>query len=231
MAGILVQLLISWLLIWLFEKKDLRVLGLTPTGRRLSDFGLFFLITAACCACGFLLRMYFGERWSLNPVFTGKLFLAGLWWHIKSVLYEELLFRGVIFFVLIRRLGVARAIIISAIAFGIYHWFSHNVIGDAVKMTITFVITGSMGLVLAYAYAKTFSLYSPCAIHLGWNFTQGFIFPEGAIGNGILISAPPERIVTVSYFTYFFVIFSPVISAILINYFVLRRRKQSEPGG
>ena len=226
MLGIIVQLAISWILVWLFEKKDPGVLGFRPTRRRILDFILFYLVTTLCCASGFFMRMYFGERWALNPFFTWKLLAEGLWWHIKSVLYEELIFRGVIFYILIKRLGFSKAIIISAIAFGIYHWFSHEVIGNPKQMVITFVLTGIMGIIYAYGYAKTFSLYIPCAIHLGWNFTQGFIFPQGAIGNGILVAAKPERIVTVSYFTYYAVIFFPFISAVLINGFLLKRRKQ-----
>jgi CAAX protease family protein len=227
MIGIIVQLAISWVLVWLFEKKGLGVLGLKPTRRRVSDFILFFLVTALCCASGFFMRMYFGEIWVLNPVFTWKLLAEGLWWNIKSVLYEELIYRGVIFYILIKRLGFSKAIIISAIAFGIYHWFSHEVIGNAWEMIITFVLTGIMGLLYAYGYAKTFSLFVPCAIHLGWNFTQGFIFPQGAIGNGILVEAKPGRIVTVSYLTYYTVMFFPMISTVLINYFLLKRRKRT----
>jgi membrane protease YdiL (CAAX protease family) len=231
MIGILVQLLISWFLIWLFEKQDLRVLGLKPTRQRAADFILFFLLTALCCASGFFMRMYFGERWIINPVFTWSLLGEGLLWHIKSVLYEELIFRGVILYILIKRLGPLKAIIISAIAFGIYHWFSHEVIGNPKAMIITFFLTGTMGLLYAFGYAKTFSLYIPCAIHLGWNFTQGFIFPQGLIGNGILIAAKPERIVTVSYFTFYTVTFLPMISALLINFLLLKRRRQVEPPG
>jgi CAAX protease family protein len=70
MIGILVQLLLSWGIIWLFEKGDLAVLGLYPTRRRLLDFVVFFIITTACAALGFFMRMYFGERWELNPAFT-----------------------------------------------------------------------------------------------------------------------------------------------------------------
>ena len=229
MIGIIVQLAISWLLIWLFEKKDLGVLGLKPTRRRITDFVLFFMITALCCSSGFFMRMYFGERFELNPVFNFNLLLAGLWWHIKSVLFEELIFRGVILYILIKRLGSLKGIIISAIAFGIYHWFSHEVIGDIKQMAITFVITGTMGLVYAYGYAKTFSLYIPIAIHLGWNFTQGFIFPQGPIGDGILVRAAPAKVVTVSYFTYYIVTFFPIVSTMLVNFFLIKNRKQVEP--
>lgn len=229
MIGILVQLAVSWLLVWLIEKKDLRVLGFTPNKRRITGFFLFFFVTAVCCASGFLMRMYFGERWELNPVLTGKLVLAGLWWHVKSVLFEELIFRGVILYILIKRLGMLKGIIISAIAFGIYHWFSHEVIGDIKQMAITFSLTGIMGLLHAYGYAKTFSLYIPIAMHLGWNFTHGFIFPGGPIGDGILVTAKPVRIVNVSYFTYYIIVWFPLVSTLVINYFLLRKQKQAEP--
>ena len=81
------------------KKKDLGVLGFRPTKRRALDFCLFFMITAFCASLGFFMRMYFGERWQLNPDFTWKLLVNGLWWNIKSVLFEELIFRGVIFYI------------------------------------------------------------------------------------------------------------------------------------
>jgi membrane protease YdiL (CAAX protease family) len=227
MIGIIVQLAISWLLVWRFEKKDLSVLGFRPTKQRVVDFVLFFLITAACAVAGFLMRMYFGERWELSPVFSIKLLAEGLWWNIKSVLFEELIFRGVIFYILIKRLGAAKAIIISAIAFGIYHWFSFEIIGNVKQMIFVFIITGIMGILYGYGYAKTFSLYIPCAIHLGWNFTRNFIFSEGQIGNGVLITAKPEHTATVSYFVYFFVIYFPIVCAIVINFLLLKRKKQA----
>jgi uncharacterized protein len=228
MLGIIVQLAISWLLVWLVEKKDLRVLGFFPAKQRLIDFVLFLLVTAACCASGFLLRMYFGnEKWEVNPLLNAKLIFNGLWWNIKSVLFEELIFRGVIFYILIKRLGVAKAIIISAAAFGIYHWFSFGIIGNAQQMIIIFFITGIMGLLYAYGYSKTFSLYVPAAIHLGWNFTQGFIFSSGSIGNGILIPAKTQSSVNVSYFIFYCIMALPMLSALLINYFLLRKHQQA----
>jgi uncharacterized protein len=227
MVGIIVQLAVSWLLIWLFKKGNLGVLGLFPTKKRRTDFALFFIITAACCASGFLLRFIFGnERWMLNPKLNSSLIAEGVWWNIKSVLFEELIFRGVIFYILIKKLGPAKAILISAVAFGIYHWFSFGILGNVKQMVIVFFMTGVMGLMLAYGYAKTFSLYIPCAIHLGWNLTQGFIFSDGPIGNGIFIPVKTLAPVNVGYFIFFCVLFLPLISMWLINYFLLKRRKQ-----
>ena len=208
MVGILVQLAISWLIIWLVEKDNLSVLGFYPTKKRLTGFVVFFFITAICCASEFLMRIYFAkEQWQLNPVLSFQLVQEGIWWTIKSVMFEELIFRGVLLYLLIKKLGAAKGIIISAIAFGIYHWYSHEVIGDIKQMAITFTMTGIMGLLFAYAYAKTFSLYIPIAIHLGWNLTKGFIFSEGPIGNGVFIQKQPQPEVTVSYFTFFIIHF------------------------
>jgi len=228
MIGIIVQLLISWGLIWLFEKRNLGVLGFYPTRRRLIDFGLFFIITAACASSGFFMRMYFGERWELNPAFTWKLLADGLWYNVKSVLFEELIFRGVILYIMIRRIGAVKAIIVSAVAFGIYHWFSYGVFGNPGAMTVIFIATGLAGLLYAYGYAKTFSLYIPCAIHLGWNFTSNFVFSDGNIGNGILIHTKPAYTVTVSWLVYFFVAYFSMILMLIVNYLLIKRKRQAE---
>ena len=226
MAGIVVQLALSLLLVWLFEKKDLGVLGFYPTKRRIFDFALFFLVICILCAAGFILRIYIGnERWAINPVLDFRLVADGLWWNIKSVLFEELIFRGVLFYILIKRLGATKAILISSIVFGIYHWFSFGIIGKPVEMTIIFFQTGMAGLVYSYGYAKSFSLYIPCAIHLGWNFTHGFIFSEGSIGNGVLVRTSPAMRFD-SYFMYFVFSTLPMIVAFAVIYLLLRNRKQ-----
>ena len=175
------------------------------------------------------MRMLFAKQeWELNPKLTVHLILTGIWWNVKSVLFEELIFRGVLFYVLIKKLGHTRAIIISAIAFGIYHWFSHEVIGNPTQMAITFVITGTMGLVYAYGYSKTFSLYIPIAIHLGWNLTSSVIFSKGVLGDQLFTQVKPVPEVQVGYFIFFCIILIPLLSAILINYFMLKQ-KQQEP--
>ena len=223
MVGILVQLAISWLLAWLFVKKGLEVLGLFPTRNRLLHFIIFFIITALCCASGFIMKMMYTQQpWIINPALNFKFVVEGIWWNIKSVLYEELIFRGVILYILIRKIGFTKAIIFSAVAFGIYHWFSMNAFGNIPQMTFLFFATGIMGLLLAYAYAKTLSLYIPIAIHLGWNITQNFIFSSGPTGNGFFIPVNNEPFRTDSYFIFFFILLFPMISMLVINFLLLK---------
>jgi len=229
MIGILVQLALSWLLIWVFEKGNLNVLGLFPTKRRLLDFAIFFFITAACCASDFLMRMLFAEQqWKLNPALSFKLILDGIWWNIKSVMFEELIFRGVLLYILIKKLGALPGIIISAIAFGIYHWFSFEAFGNPLQMIFVFLTTGIMGLLYAYGYARSFSLYIPIAIHLGWNLTRSVIFSQTVIGDQLLVQEKPIPQVQVSYFIFFLITFFPMLSALLINFFLLKKKKQVE---
>lgn len=230
MIGIIIQLALSWIILWFYEKGNLNALGLLPTKRRLLDFMVFFTLTALCCASGFFLRMHFAqEQWVLNPSATFTLMLTGIWWNIKSVLYEELIFRGVLLYILIRRLGALKAVIISSVAFGIYHWFSQGALGNPAQMAILFVMTGTMGLVYAYGFARTFSLYVPSAIHLGWNVTQSVVFSAGAIGDQLFVEVMPPPQVTVSYFVYFLVTFIPLLSVWGLNYVLLRARKQADP--
>lgn len=227
MIGILVQLLVSWLIIWLLEKRDLSVLGFMPTRSRIADFILFFLLTAFFCSTGFIAKMYFGnQQWQINPELSFNLMMTGILWNIKSVLFEELIFRGVLLYILIKRSGSFKAILISATAFGIYHWFSFGVLGNPLQMLIIFIMTGTMGLLLAYGYSKTLSLYLPIGIHLGWNLTQIFIFSQGPIGNGILIPSGSGKFTTNSYLVFFIVTFLPVLLSFLINYLIIRKHQQ-----
>ena len=230
MLGILVQLAVSWLLVWFFEKSNLNVLGFFPTKRRLFDFSLFFIITSFFCASGFFMKMYFADQqWKLNPDFSFSTILSGTWWNIKSVLFEELIFRGVLFYILIKKLGSIKAIIISSVVFGMYHWFSQGSWGNIQQMVFTFLITGAMGLLLAYGYAKSYSLYIPIAIHLGWNLTQSVVFSEGNIGNQLLVQVKPVLQVELSYLIFFCILLLPMVSMLLINYYLIQKRNKKFP--
>ncbi len=227
MLGILVQLALSWLIVWLVQKNDLRVLGLRPTKGQLCLFILFFLVTAFFSSSGFIMKMFFdGPRYMLNPQLDFKLIIDGIWWNIKSVMFEELIFRGVIFYILIKRLGMWKAILISSAAFGIYHWFSFGVLGQVGSMIAVFFITGIMGVVYAYGYAKTMSLYVPIGIHLGWNLIQNFVFSTGVIGNGILVPTDDREFRTDSVLVFVLTLVLPMLGAVVVNFFLLKRLKQ-----
>ena len=156
MLGILIQFALSYLIIYWKERGDLSFMGLKLNKQRALFFLLFFILAGLCSSIHFLLRMYFAdERWMINPVLNVNIILNGCWYNLKSVLYEELIFRGVIFYLLIKSLGNKKAILISAAIFGVYHWFSYEVLNNPVQMLIIFLITGMAGVIYGYAYIKT----------------------------------------------------------------------------
>lgn len=188
MLGLIMELIISWLLLWIFFKKGLLVLGILPTQSRL--FNLFFgiLIAAVCGTLYFLSFSFFiANKWTLNNEFTGQKLLTSLWWTLKSVLYEELIFRGALLYILIKKLGVRTACITSAICFGVYHWFTSGALGNPSQMAIIFIMTGIWGAMFAMAFARTKSLYLPIGLHFGWNFLSTVIFSQGPLGKQLLI--------------------------------------------
>lgn len=223
MLGIAVQLLLSWLLLRSFDKRSLSVLGFSPTQKRLFDFGLFFFVSSLFSASTFLLRMWIAkQQYQLNPELHGMIILDGVWYNVKSVLYEELIFRGALLYILLKKLGSIKSITISAIAFGVYHWFTYNIWGNPSAMILYFVITAAMGVVLAYGYSKSNSLYIPVGIHFGWNLVQQVLFSKGPIGNFLFIEVLPAPTITISYFAYFFMQFFPVVSMLLVCFWLIR---------
>lgn len=229
MLQLIALLALSWLLIWFFEKKNLSVLGLTPSPERLKYFTLLFIVSAAVAASGFLLRMFLiKETYMLNPSLTLLSFLREIWNQFRTVLTEELLCRGALLYILIKKAGRIKAIIISSVIFAALHWFNAGVWGNPVQMTIVFVFTFSMGLLLAYGYAKTFSLYIPFAIHFGWNLTQNYIFPESASGAHVLVMAAPAPSVTISYLAFFALLLFSKTAVLALDFFIIKTHRQVE---
>lgn len=188
MFGIITELIISWLLLWLICKKHLSVLGFRPTKFRLINLALGFLLAASCCALYQLLTTAFTDnKWIVNKQATAETIGAGFKFTLLSVLYEELIFRGALLYIAIKKLGTVKACVLSAAGFGIYHWFSFNVLGDPFMMVIVFLMTAIVGLSWAFAFAKTGSLYLPIGLHLGWNLLSMVIFSNGSFVQGILV--------------------------------------------
>ncbi len=210
MAGIIVELILSWLLLWLVCRKHLSVLGFSPTQNRITNLFVGLLIAASCCTAYQLLSIAFiDNNWKLNPKSTAKTIWEGTRYTLLSVLYEELIFRGALLYIAIKKLGVVKACMLSAVCFGIYHWFSFNVFGNPLGMVIIFLMTAIVGLSWAYAFAKTGSMYLPVGLHLGWNIFAMVVFKTGNFGDAILVKANENRLQGwLSWFVFGFQVFA-----------------------
>ncbi|MFZ6053157.1 CPBP family intramembrane glutamic endopeptidase [Halocola ammonii] len=195
MIGVLIILALSWLLLCFIDKKSLLALGFLPVSKRLKQFVIGFLITAALCIGVEMLKIFLSSSsLKLNENLSASLIANMFWWDFKSVLTEELIFRGALLIILIERLGTNRAMLISAAAFGIYHWFSFGLFGNIVPMIVIFIGTGLIGYAWALAFVKTKSILMPLGLHLGWNFTLNTIFSSGPLQNGLLITEGGHKI-------------------------------------
>jgi membrane protease YdiL (CAAX protease family) len=188
MIGILVELVISWLILWAFCKKNLNALGLIPNRNRVVLFLSGLVIAVLCCIFYTGVKTLFeNSHWRSNKNFTGTMALKSTNWVLNSVLYEELIFRGALLYIAVKKIGETKAVLLSAACFGIYHWFSYNALGNPVQMIIIFFMTAIWGYMFAMAFVKTGSLYLPVALHLGWNLASSVIFSNGPIGDQFLV--------------------------------------------
>jgi hypothetical protein len=223
MIGILVGITISWVLLYLIEKKNLLALGFLPMVHRLKQFLIGFIITGTLCVLVQYLEAYLkSSEWLLNENITSGIILKSFYWDVKSVITEELIFRGALLYILIRKLGIGKGILISAIAFGIYHWFSYGVIGNVMAMILVFVGTGLMGYAWAWAFSKTKSMMLPFGLHLGWNFVYNTVFSKGPLGDLILFTQGGTELSDWTSFFNFVIglVIVPILVLIYVRYFV-----------
>lgn len=179
MIGILVELLISWILLRLIQKQNLTAIGIELSSQRLKYIGIGLLLPILYYSILFMVLSYVGKNpYYLNNNYALANFLEATWYVFKSVSFETLIFQGALLYLLIKHFGTTKAILISAILFGIYHWFSWNLFGQLSAMIITFLTTGIMGYVWALAFDKSKSIYLPFALHLGSNFTSMVLFSK-----------------------------------------------------
>lgn len=194
MAGIGIALLVSWILLWFIAKQNLSVLGFKPNKNRLLHLFIGFLLAAICCTVYHLMKTSFADNhWIVNQKFTINDILKSCGWVIKTVFFEELIFRGALLYLAARSFGSKTACLVSAGSFGIYHWFSYGVIGNPAAMLFIFLLTGILGWVLALAYISTKSLYLPIGVHLGWNLFNIAVFSSGPLGIQLLYKANENK--------------------------------------
>jgi len=185
-----------------------------------------FLIAALFASTQFLLTSYFADfEWIFNPNLNLPLVVESFRWNINSVLYEELIFRGYLLYKVIEFLGVRKACLLSATAFGIYHWFSYGVLGSLVPMVYVFLMTGVFGQMLAYAFARSKSIVLPIALHFGWNIVTIFVFSNGPLGAQLFIANRSEGIALPGMQSILVNMVLPLALPILVLWILLTRVK------
>lgn len=146
------------------------------------------------------------------------------------MLFEEFIFRGALLYIVIKKLGVKVACIISAICFGIYHWFTFELFGNPVQMIFIFILTGIWGATFAIAFVKTKSLYMPIGLHFGWNFISTVIFSQGPLKNQLLVISGEQNLDEVlSVIVFIFQVLAvPIVSYFYLSLLTKKQKKSRE---
>ncbi|GHN00919.1 hypothetical protein WSM22_24080 [Cytophagales bacterium WSM2-2] len=230
MIGLLVELIASWILLHFVERKNLNALGFSPSKKRLAEFaiGVTFSVSYVTLTNWFG-TCFTGNSYRINEAYTFSDFLSAIYFVFKSVAFEDLIFRGALFYILVSRLGVPKALVISSVAFGLYHWVSFGVFGQPVPMIFVLVITGLAGFTFAYAFIKTGSMYLAVALHLGYNIASMIIFSsKSSIGNQLFVKQFQNDPTPISSAISILMIVLNYIGYPLIGYFLIKMLQSNE---
>ena len=85
--------------------------------------------------------------------------------------YEEIIFRGILFRLIDDRWNTGVALIVSALVFGFVHMMNS---GASLWSSLAIAIEAGLLLGAAFKFSKT--LWLPIGIHWAWNFVQGNVF-------------------------------------------------------
>jgi membrane protease YdiL (CAAX protease family) len=128
------------------------------------------LITVAVAAIGVMGQLTFSTGFSLAAMSHELLITVLL---IGGALLEELMFRGYPFQRLVEAVGSWGAVLVLSGIFAAIHLGNPNAGG---VLSWGFFNTIFVGILFAYAYLRTKTLWLPFGIHFGWNFFLGVVY-------------------------------------------------------
>jgi membrane protease YdiL (CAAX protease family) len=111
----------------------------------------------------------------LNPL---SVMVPGIAAALSSAIFEELLFRGVIFRSVETWFGSWAALVVSSLVFGMTH-----LLNPQATIEGALFIAVEAGILLAAAFMLTRRLWLSMSFHVSWNFTQSAIFSGAVSGN------------------------------------------------
>ena len=161
-------------LVRLIERRPVTELALPGMGREL---GTGILVGAGLYTACILLLMVMGiyKIDGLNPV---SYLLPALALPLSSGIFEELLFRGVLFRIVEEWLGSWISLVVSSLVFGLVH-----LMNPAATVMGAVFISVEAGVLLAAAYMLTRRLWMSMGFHIAWNYTQSGVF-SGIVSGG-----------------------------------------------
>lgn len=156
------------------ERRPASELSLPGMGREwVTGAAIGFALYAVCVLVLIVLGIYRIE--GLNPL---SFVVPAVAMALSSGMFEELLFRGVLFRSIEDLFGSWTALVVSSLVFGGVH-----LMNPAATLTGALYISVEAGLLLAAAYMLTRRLWLSIGFHMSWNYTQSAIFSGIVSGN------------------------------------------------
>ena len=156
------------------ERRSVHELSLQGTGREL---GIGLLIGAGLYTACELVLMALGiyRITGFNPL---SYLVPAIAMALSSSVFEELLFRGVLFRSVETWFGSWAALVVSSLVFGLTH-----LINPQGTLEGALFIAIEAGILLAAAFMLTRRLWMSIGFHMAWNYTQSAIFSGIVSGN------------------------------------------------
>lgn len=139
-----------------------------PALRR--ELGIGLVIGSGLYALSVLILMMLGA-YRIDGLNPWTFMLPAMAMALSSGIFEELLFRGVLFRIVEESLGSWISLLVSSFVFGFLH-----LINPAATVMGALFISIEAGLLLAAAYMVTRRLWMSMGFHMAWNYTQSGIF-------------------------------------------------------
>lgn len=156
------------------EQRTISELSLPGMGREL---GMGALIGAGLYALCELILMALGI-YRITGLNSLSFMIPAIAMAISSGVFEELLFRGVLFRSIETWFGSWAALVVSSLVFGLTH-----LINPEATLEGALFIAVEAGVLLAAAYMLTRRLWLSMGFHVAWNYTQSAIFSSIVSGN------------------------------------------------
>ena len=159
---------------YFIEQRPVSELALPGMGREL---GIGMLVGVGLYTACELILMAMGiyRINGLNPL---SFMVPAIAMAISSGVYEELLFRGVLYRSVETWLGSWAALVVSSLVFGLTH-----LMNPQGTMEGALFIAVEAGILLAAALMLTGRLWMSMGFHVAWNYTQSAIFSGIVSGN------------------------------------------------
>jgi hypothetical protein len=174
LAATAASLLAGWIMLSKFDHRPPGVLGFPLHRAAIRESVLGLGIGAVLIAVAVLTLLSTGSARFIQDVGSISSYLGFLGWTFLyfavAATFEEVIFRGYPFQVLVQWMGPWGATFIASLLFAFLHGQNPNV--SVLALANIFLA----GVLLSIAYLRTRSLWFATGVHLGWNWAMASLF-------------------------------------------------------